>query len=151
MPCAAKSLWHVLRTNPSAQALLGGFSTHMELPAPCHPHPGAQSHHPRGQDRAIGHPLSCFCLVRTVGCQKGLSSGTASLESLRQLSGRHGGEHTYTTLLQLSNSRVKHNPPAAPHAVQRSAPTASLTHPPRTRPPGASPGGQQGPAEEAGQ
>ncbi|XP_009887612.1 PREDICTED: glycine receptor subunit alpha-4 [Charadrius vociferus] len=35
----------------------------------------------------------------------GLSSGTASLESLRQLSGRHGGEHTYATLSQLSSSR----------------------------------------------
>ncbi|KAM6381153.1 glycine receptor subunit alpha-4 isoform 2-T2 [Pluvialis apricaria] len=35
----------------------------------------------------------------------GLNSGTASLESLRQLSGRHGGEHTYATLSQLSSSR----------------------------------------------
>ncbi|XP_074691196.1 glycine receptor subunit alpha-4-like isoform X1 [Strix aluco] len=35
----------------------------------------------------------------------GLSSGTASLESLRQLSGRHSGEHTYATLSQLSSSR----------------------------------------------
>ncbi|XP_061301919.1 glycine receptor subunit alpha-4 isoform X1 [Pezoporus flaviventris] len=34
-----------------------------------------------------------------------LSSGTGSLESLRQASGRHGGEHTYMTLSQLSSSR----------------------------------------------
>ncbi|XP_068871727.1 glycine receptor subunit alpha-4-like [Aphelocoma coerulescens] len=35
----------------------------------------------------------------------GLSSGTASLESLRQLSSRHSSEHTYATLSQLSSSR----------------------------------------------
>uniref|UniRef100_H0Z836 Glycine receptor alpha 4 (pseudo n=1 Tax=Taeniopygia guttata TaxID=59729 RepID=H0Z836_TAEGU len=68
----------------------------------------------------------------------GLSSGTASLESPRRQSSRHSSEHTYATLSQLSSSRVKHDPPAAPRASP-----ASLTLPSPQEPPGASPGLQR--------
>lgn len=85
----------------------GAFSAPRLLPARASPRPG-QSH---------GSPAVLFLFGAH---QKGLSSGTASLESLQQLSSQHSGEHTYATLSQLSSSRVKHNPRAAPG--QRSAP-----------------------------
>lgn len=117
------------------------FSPHTEPLSPQHPHPGTQSRWGRA---LCHHPLSCFCLVHTAGCQKGLSSGTASLESLRQLSSRHSSEHTYATLSQLSSSRVKHDPPAAPPVLpQPASPSPPLTEP--------APGGQQGAVEKAGQ
>lgn len=67
----------------------------------------------------------------SVWCQKGLSSGTASLESLGQPSSLHSSEHTYATLSQLSSSRVKHTPPAVhpctPLFPKRSPPGALPT------------------------
>ncbi|XP_040525419.1 glycine receptor subunit alpha-4 isoform X1 [Gallus gallus] len=61
----------------------------------------------------------------------GLSSGTASLESLGQPSSLHSSEHTYATLSQLSSSRVKHTPPAVhpctPLFPKRSPPGALPT------------------------
>lgn len=92
----------------------------------------------------MGHPLSLFLFGAH---QKGLSSGTASLESLQQLSSQHSGEHTYATLSQLSSSRVKHNPRAAPPG-QRSA-TPLLPHCPKRSPPGSS-AGRRGCEEGAG-
>lgn len=83
---------------------------------------------PRGRGRAMGHPLSLFLFGAH---QKGLSSGTASLESLQQLSSQHSGEHTYATLSQLSSSRVKHNPRAATPG------SAAQPHRPPTAPKGA--------------
>lgn len=135
---ATKPLRHALKTDPSARPHWGGFfpphRAPISPPSPSwHPEPL-----PRGRGRALGHPLSCFCLVHTAGCQKGPSSGTASLESLRQLSSRHSSEHTYATLSQLSSSRVKHDSPAAPRASPASL---TLPSPKRASPKGAGPGG----------
>lgn len=118
---------------PQCQGTLRGHFPHTQPPSPPASPPWHPEPLPRGRGGALGHQLSCFCLVHTAGCQKGLSSGTASLESLRQLSSRHSSEHTYATLSQLSSSRVKHRPAAAPRASP-----ASLTLP---SPKGASPGG----------
>lgn len=62
---------------------------------------------------ATNHPLSCFCLVCTIGFQKGLSSQTPSLEPLQLLNTLRSHEPTYRTLSQFcsSSSRVKANQP----------------------------------------
>lgn len=72
---------------------------------------GLLSPHGCSLPTAGAEPSVTRCPV-SVWCQKGLSSGTASLESLGQSSSLHSGKHTYATLSQLSSSRVKHTPPA---------------------------------------